>query len=101
MDQAENNKEVIDLSGRRDNSGAGLKFKDEQQMPGRIFQPGTSKIIQLVIKYSGGLIKNKRQANHVLIGFILLAVIVSLFLIFNGGGTAGSPKDIKILPAVF
>ncbi|KKT29664.1 MAG: hypothetical protein UW15_C0008G0030 [Parcubacteria group bacterium GW2011_GWC1_44_10] len=66
----------------------------------RDFQTPTPKIVGWVIKYSGGAIKDEKQANYVLIGFVAVAIVVSLFLIFGGGGSAGNPKDIKILPAV-
>ena len=66
----------------------------------RSFQTPTPKIAQWVIKYSGGYVKDEKQASYVLIGFVVLAIIISLFLIFGGSGSVGSPKDIKILPAV-
>ncbi len=44
----------------------------------------TPKIIRWVIKYSGGLIKDEKQANYVFIGFFALAIVISLFLVFGG-----------------
>ena len=73
---------------------------DEFQHSARSFQTSTPKIVGWVIKYSGGYIKDERQANYVLIGFIVVTIAISLFLVFGGGGTAGSPEDIIILPAV-
>ncbi|MEK7104950.1 MAG: hypothetical protein AAB868_02835 [Patescibacteria group bacterium] len=61
----------------------------------------TPKMVQWVMKISGGAIKEQKQAEYMLFGFVVVAIIVSLFLFFGGGGTAGNPKDIKILPAVF
>ena len=98
MDQENKNDEGMDLSGALKDSGAGVKL-DEYRMP-RSYYPGTPKIIQWVIKYSGGYIKDEKQANYFLIGFVAVAIIFSLFLIFDGGGSTGNPKDIKILPAV-
>ncbi len=43
----------------------------------------TPKVIQWTMKYSGGLIKNKNQAQYVLLGFVILAIIISLFLFFD------------------
>lgn len=79
------------------------KIQFEAGSPGisRDLSPATPKIVQWVMKYSGGAIKDERQANYFLIGFVALAIIISLFLIFSGQGTVGNPKDIKILPAVF
>lgn len=77
-----------------------IVFKGEEfQRSARSFQTPTPKIVKWIIKYSGGAVKDERQANYILIGFVAMTIIVSLFLIFGGGGTTGSPKDIKILPA--
>ena len=83
MDQENKNDEGIDLSGSLKDSGTGVKF-DEYRMP-RSYYPGTPKIIQWVIKYSGGLIKNEKQAQYVLIGFVAVAIIIFLMVIFGGG----------------
>jgi hypothetical protein len=40
-----------------------------------------SKMAQLVIKYSGGAIKEQKQAEYVLLGFALLVIAISLFLL--------------------
>ncbi|NCS68189.1 hypothetical protein GW777_07500 [Candidatus Peregrinibacteria bacterium] len=84
---------------------------EEFQRPRQSFQTSTPKIVQWVIKYSGGLIKDEKQANYVLIGFVVLAIIVSLFLIFGGGHTQRklTPAEIeqmqqereKLIPANF
>ena len=47
--------------------------------------PETSKMVGWVIKYSGGYIKEERQAEYVLFGFVVLAIVVSLFLFFGRG----------------
>lgn len=89
MDQGKENKEDIDLS-----SDSGVKFKDEWCRPAQTFYPGTPKIIQWVIKYSGGYVKDEKQANYVLVGFVAVAIIVSLFLVFSGGNknTESTPE---------
>ncbi|PIY58727.1 MAG: hypothetical protein COY98_00465 [Candidatus Yonathbacteria bacterium CG_4_10_14_0_8_um_filter_43_17] len=58
---------------------------DEFQQTRQSFQTATPKIVEWVIKYSGGLVKDEKQASYVLIGFVVVAIIVSLFLIFGGG----------------
>lgn len=68
-------------------------FEGEEFQRPRSFQ--TPKIIELVIKYSGGYIKDEKQANYFLIGFVVVAVIVSLFLFF-GNSTQGDLE--KIIP---
>lgn len=39
-------------------------------------------------KYSCGAIKDERQANYVLIVFVAVAIIISLFLFFGVGGSS-------------
>jgi len=85
MNQDDKNNERIDLSGSLKDSGTGVKF-EEYRAP-RSYYPGTPKIIQWVIKYSGGLIKDEKQASYVLIGFVAVAIVIVLFLIFGGGST--------------
>jgi len=76
-----------------------IVFEGEEFLrPSQSFQTPTPKIVQWVIKYSGGLIKDEKQASYVLVGFVALAIVVSFFL-FLRGGTSGSPEDTKVLPA--
>jgi len=93
MDENKNNKEGIDLSGALKDSGTGVKFQDEWRRPAQTLYPETPKIIQWVIKYSGGLIKDKKQANYVLLGLVALAIIISLFLFFSGGSQKPIPQE--------
>ena len=87
----EDNKE-IDFSDAFDNLNSGVKLEGEQHT--RSYDPGTPKIIQWVIKYSGGLVKDEKQASYVLIGFVAVAIVIPLFLIFSGSNknTALPPK---------
>lgn len=56
-------------------------------------QTPTPKITELVIKYSGGYIQGEKQASYMLIGFVAVAIAVSLFLIFSGKDS--SDADIQ------
>lgn len=98
--------EGIDLSGMLKDSDTGMKFK-EYRAP-RSYYPETPKIIQWVIKYSGGLIKDEKQASYVLIGFVAVVIIIVLFLIFGGGNKqkvftpgAEAPAEQVVPPAEF
>jgi len=91
MDQNNEDNKGIDLSGALKDSSTGVKFGGEQRYA-RSYFPGTPKVIQWVIKYSGGLIKDEKQASYVLIGFVAVAIIVALFLVFGGGSKSESPK---------
>ena len=65
----------------------------EFQRTRQSFQTPTPKIVEWVIKYSGGYIKDENQASYVLIGFVVLVIIVSLFLIFGGGEEGLTPEE--------
>lgn len=80
-----NDDRVIDLSHALDDSSSRVKFEGEQFQRLRSFETSTPKIVQWVIKYSGGAIKDEKQANYVLLGFVAVAVIVFLMIIFDGG----------------
>ena len=72
-----------------------IEFQEEEsEQSSQYLQTKTPKIILWVIKYSGGYIKDKKQANYVLIGFVVVAVGISLFLIFGGGETRVPIEDM-------
>ena len=48
----------------------------------------TPKVVKLVMKWSG--VKEQKQAEYVLLVFIVLAIAVSLFLVFGGIGSSGA-----------
>jgi len=64
---------------------------DESQRTRQSFQTPTPKIVEWVIKYSGGLVKNEKQANYVLLGFVVVAIIVFLMVVFSGGSEIQPP----------
>ena len=95
----ENNNEGIDLSGTLKDSGSGVKFEEEWQHSARSFNSENPKIIKWVIKYSGGYIKDEKQASYVLIGFVAVAIIISLFFLFSGGGSSDTElRQQKLYP---
>lgn len=106
INRGDNNDESIDLSGRLKDSDNGVRFQNEKQRSGQVFLPGTPKIIQWVIKHSGGLIKNEKQASYILVGFAAIAIIVALFLLSGGkekplkSGMPGTETFKNIPPGV-
>lgn len=72
---------------------------EEFQHSARSFQTPTPKIVEWVIKYSGGYVKDEQQASYALIGFVMLAIIVSLFLFFGSGSSSYNEKIIPPMPA--
>ena len=79
----------LDLSGMFKDSGTGVKFEGYRAVPS--YPPETSKMIQWVMKYSGGYVKDTTQANYVLIGFVVLAGIIVFTVVF--GGVKNTPKN--------
>ena len=55
-------------------------------------QTNTPRIVKLAMKLSG--VKDERKAEYILFGFVIVAVVVSLFLLLRGGKQT-SPVDIK------
>jgi uncharacterized integral membrane protein len=40
------------------------------------------KMVEFVIRNSGGLIKDRRQAEYILLGVVVISILVTLFLVF-------------------
>ena len=89
-EQINNDSEIIDLSEISEPEVS--EETEEKQEPKYVFPPGTPKISQWLIKYSGGLIKNEKQANYFLIGLAVLLFAFSFYLVFF---KTKPPKDIK------
>jgi len=62
----------------------GLRFEEDQTVgshrPSHMVGKGQP-ILRLIMKLSGGLIKNKKQANKVALAIIIIAVAASLLVI--------------------
>ena len=69
---------------QNNNQGEIVSESDDFQRTRQSLQTPTPKTVQWVMKYSGGYIKDEKQANYVLIGLVTLVIIISLFLIFSG-----------------
>ena len=72
-----------------------VMFENEQFQRPRSFQATTPKMVEWVIEYSGGYVKDEKQANYVLIGFVVVAIIFSLFLVFGGGSSKSEKPGIE------
>ncbi len=94
MIEDKNNRDGIDLSGVLRDSGTGVKFEDSDWRAVRYNrEPQYPKIIQWVIRYSGGIVRDEKQARYVLLGFVAAAIIVSFVLLF--GIFSGTPKPTR------
>ncbi len=78
----------------QNNEPSKIVFEGEEfRQPAQSFQTSTPKIVEWVIKYSGGYVKDEKQANYVLIGFVVLAIVISLFLVF--GSDSDSSRTLQ------
>jgi hypothetical protein len=76
-----------------------VQFKEEWRPQQKIPKKSWGeKLAGFLVKYSGGLIKNENQASYVIIGLVVAAIIVSLFLFFLGPSSY-SEKIITPIPA--
>ena len=73
------------------------KSNAEQKQPAPLISKNleTPKIVQWVIKISGGGIKNEKQAQYVLLGFVVAAIVISLFLFTSSKKSEVPIIDIK------
>ena len=76
----------------QNNEPGEIVFEGEEFQTRQSFQTPTPKIVQWAIKYSGGYVKDEKQANYVLLGFVALAIIVSIFLVSGGSSLGRSGK---------
>ena len=85
----------------QNNEPSKIVFEGEQfQWPSQSFQTQTPRIVQWVIKYSGGYIKDEKQAQYALIGFVAVAIIIVFIFLFSGGGNKAefkAPPGQKII----
>jgi len=91
MSQSDFDREKISLEG------ASERVRDVQQEELKgVFhgQEDSGGMVRFVMKCSGGLIKNEKQANIVLLVFVVAVIIVSLFLVFGGGEKSLSSPEI-------
>ena len=58
---------------------------EEFQRTSWAFHKPPPKIVQWVIKYSGGLIKDEKRASYILLGFVAINIIVMLILLTSNG----------------
>ena len=61
MNKDEENKEAIDFSNAMEDFDASAQSQDKERLAAKTFPPETPKMVQWVIKYSGGLVKMKTK----------------------------------------
>ncbi len=77
------------------NEQPSVRFDEEQRMQDS--DPETPKMIKWVMQYSGGLVKDEKQANYVLIGIAVCALLLTVFLVKSSFGSGSSQNVIPPL----
>lgn len=93
QEQEEKNARIIDLSGALKNYKKTTFQNDDSS---NRYSAPNSRLVYWTIRFSGGFIKNKNQANVFLLVFIVVMIAVSLFLVLNDNNQTVYP-----LPADF
>ena len=67
-----------------------------------IKNPESSKMVGWIMKYSGGMIKEERQAEYVLLGIAVIFILTSLYLFFGDNLQKKAPvktiKKVNVMP---
>ena len=91
----------LDLSKNIEIEKALKEFEEKSQTeqiqknPEVLKNSETPRMIELVMKYSGGSVKNEKQAQYVLLGFVVAAIVISLFLFTSSKKSEVPIIDIK------
>lgn len=69
-----------------------MKFQAEQMAkpPETKEVSDVPKVVKLVMKLSGGAIKEEQQAEYVILGFVVVAILLSIYLFFWGVGSSSA-----------
>jgi hypothetical protein len=74
---------------------AKYKTEEMEKIPEISKNSEIPKMVQLIMKWSGGAIKEQRQAEYVLLGFVAVAIGISIYLMFGGLTTTPTLIDIQ------
>ncbi|MEK7539246.1 MAG: hypothetical protein AAB595_01215 [Patescibacteria group bacterium] len=71
----------------------GVKYEADNYKAVKFYKENNApKIVRLVMKCSGGLIKEERQAEYVLFGLVIIMLAVSFYLFLGGKNTPQQPS---------
>jgi len=75
-----------------------IQYETNPQLQSRLSQKNDlPKIIQWIIRYSGGRINNEKTATYVLLGFVVVIVLIAVaYPIFFGPPHRQIPPDANI-----
>ncbi|OGI76527.1 hypothetical protein A3C67_01785 [Candidatus Nomurabacteria bacterium RIFCSPHIGHO2_02_FULL_42_19] len=80
----------------QDHEVSGIRFETNDYPAVKYYRETTTpKIIKLVMKYSGGSIKEEKQAEYVLLGLILIAIVLTFIIWPSSSSLKLSPEEIQ------
>lgn len=87
------------------NNNSEVKFNEWKPSQERVNRKGKSgfgeKLANLIIKNSGGLIKNEKQANYVILAAVFLVIILSVVIFFSAFSSLENVNETENLPPGF
>jgi hypothetical protein len=95
MKSNENDNAGVDLSGMIKSPNP--KSQKEQYAPNQATPSTNLKFIRLVMNHSGGLLKDEKQSESAILGFVILAILFSLISILNTVRTPSPPPPEQII----
>lgn len=102
MDDNSSNKEIEDAL--REFEVISVKRQQEKvKRAPEISSSDTPKMVEKTIKYSGGLIKDQRQAEYLLLVLVIIMFGLSLYFFFGGNNVPSdnvpiSPDNFQVIP---
>lgn len=73
----------------------------QEQLSGKGKSGFGEKLVNLIIKISGGLVKDERRANYVILGFVFIVIILSIAIFFGAFSSLENVNEIENLPPGF
>lgn len=81
----------------KDSGNLDIHFEEDQWKQSMSSSlPKTPKMMQLIIKYSGGAVKDEKQASYVLLAIVIINISIAAFLVF---GDSFSPSQNIVPPS--
>lgn len=70
----------------------------QENKPAPQWQPSSEYgfLINLIMRVSGGMIKDEAQATHALLGLSVLIIVLSVFFFLNSGNSNILPPSYKV-----
>jgi hypothetical protein len=72
---------------------AGVSFETDSYKAVKFYsETDTPRMVRLVMKWSGGAIKDQKQAEYVLFGLVIIMLALSFYFFFGGSNKSSQPS---------